>query len=450
MRQNNEFVEFHALQCDNLCDKKTHRLLMKSHEIFKGLRVKERSWTNADGTVQHKFRAYIYQPEIKRRTEITLDATSLEKAKREATEVWSKYQVDIANGKDISERRRNLPFFIKKFLEYQKIRASLGEITAKRTNVTEHCLKSLTEFWVSNRKLDLDSLTKIYDQKFVMFRSKQTARLTNRPITPRTINAEMQVHRQFINWCIQNDYCSRRIESRNLNPGKANYPFPNDKYVSLLRVARTDIESTENTKWKWSKVNYYFLILLMNGIGCRVVETKNMKWSDIEERKDGVRLYIHGKNKERTIYLPPRIYKHLMKLKAFKAEKGKLFGWNEKTHPYIFSAYKSEEPPKQFDAELRRNWIESCGVGNARDFEWVCFRHKFITNALNNNVHSLYVAKYTGTSQLMIERTYQNLISKDVYDLVFKDAPEEAMQGRDELPKFLGLNDNESDDISLF
>ena len=422
---------------------------MKSHEIFKGLRVKERSWVNQDGTVQHRFRAYIYQPQIKRRTEVTLQATSLDLAKREATEVWSKHQIDIANGKDISERRKNLLFFIRKFLDYQTTRASLGEITPKRTEVAEYCLKSLIDFWSANKKLDLDSLTKIYDQRFVSWRSKQTARLTNRPITPRTINSEMQVHRQFITWCIQNDYCSRRIEARNLNPKKTNYPFPNEKYKALLQVARKDIEGTQNIKWQWSKVNYYYLILLMNGIGCRVVETKNMKWKDIEERKDGYRLYIHGKNKERTIYLPPRIYKYLMKLKTFKREKGKLFGWNETKHQYIFSAYNSIKPAKQFDAELRRTWIELSGVDNARDYEWVCFRHKFITNALNNNVHSLYVAKYTGTSQLMIEKTYQNLISKDVYDLVFKDAPDGAMEGRDSMPKFLGLNEFTSEDIDL-
>ena len=54
----------------------------------------------------------------------------------------------------------------------------------------------------------------------------------------------------------------------------------------------------------------------------------------------------------------------------------------------------------------------------------------------NLSAHSLVVAKYTGTSQAMIEKTYEGLVSGDVFNLVFKNAPIAALQKK-RAPKWL-------------
>ena len=89
--------------------------------------------------------------------------------------------------------------------------------------------------------------------------------------------------------------------------------------------------------------------------------------------------------------------------------------------------------------------MKESGVQNYEDFQYVCFRHKFITDALRNGVHSLQVAKYTGTSQLMIEKTYEGLIPKDVFDLVFKEVPDSALAAKQTMPKFLGIREDDID-----
>jgi hypothetical protein len=75
-------------------------------------------------------------------------------------------------------------------------------------------------------------------------------------------------------------------------------------------------------------------------------------------------------------------------------------------------------------------------VPNPNDFEFVSFRHRFITNALINGARSLEVAVYTGTSQNMIEKTYSGLVPANVFDLVFKNATPESL-ARNPTPKWI-------------
>ena len=177
----------------------------------------------------------------------------------------------------------------------------------------------------------------------------------------------------------------------------------------------------------------------MSSIGCRVTEIKNMKWSDLIYRKDRTEIYIHGKSKERTIQIPERVVGHLENLKKFKQKMGDSFEWNETDYPFIFSTYKSKTVSISFSSKTRKRWARKIGLEG--DYSLVCFRHKFITDALNNGVHSLTIASYCGTSQKMIEDTYSGLVDTQVYDLVFKNTPDDALS-RNETPKWLNLSSN--------
>jgi len=80
------------------------------------------------------------------------------------------------------------------------------------------------------------------------------------------------------------------------------------------------------------------------------------------------------------------------------------------------------------------------GIEDPTEWEFVCFRHLFITNALNGGTDSLFVAKYCGTSQAMIEKTYSNMVRKDVFELVFKSRPTESLEKKGGIPKHLRLD----------
>ena len=417
---------------------------MAQHTIIeRTLGLDERSWQNKNGTVSIRFRAYIWNKKLKKRTYHTLKSNNLIDAKTEAITLFSRYQKDLEDGNDISIRRKKVRYFIDLYLDTISERVSRGNLSAHRERCLIHTMKQLERFAQENKEPDLDRLAVIYSREvggYNSWRGKQKARLTGKPITNRTLNNEMNDHKSFWNWCIAQGFASVQATSKDNKLEKTNYPFPAEHYPRLCKVAQQDIESAVGAKRKWSKVNYFYVILLMNGIGCRVVEVKNMKWNHLTYGRDGTAtLKIEGKDKKRSITIPARVAEHIERLREFKKYWGRGFEWNEKDHPYIFSSYNSPTPPRHFDGEMRRKLMQKAGIENYSDYQYVCFRHKFITDALRNGVHSLQVAKYTGTSQNQVERTYEGLIPKDVYDLVFKDVPEEALAAKQTMPKFLGI-----------
>lgn len=381
------------------------------------------------------YRARIWQPILKKSAEITLKSKDEQNASAEAFEVYAKHANDVEKGRDIGSRRKKLSVYVETFLEHEEGRAQLKQITHKRVEVVRHNLKSLSKFSELHKNPSLDQLSSLYDAKFILWRSKQKAQITGKPLSNRYLNSELSAHRQFFNWAVKQNYCVRPLQTSDLKTERANLPFPQKHYQKLLSVARKEIEKTKNVRIKWNLMTYRTLLMLMNSIGCRVVETKNMKWSDLVSSKKGTELKISGKGKERVIQIPDRVAGHLLDLKKFKETYGKSFGWDESIYPFIFSGWKSEKPTKQYDAGIRRRWMKEAGVEKPEDWELVCFRHKFITDTLNNGVHSLAVANYTGTSQQMIEKTYSGLVAGDIYNLVFKNASNESLSRNE--PKWL-------------
>ncbi len=402
--------------------------------IPKKLTLIKVSWENKSG-VSYSYRARIWQPLLQKKVEISLKSRDENDACQEAFEVFSKYAADITEGNDIASRKKKLKFYIDGFLKTQEARVRDKQITPKRLIVVEHNLKSLIEFSKIHKNPPLDRLSLLYDNSFQEWRSPHTAKLTGKTLSIRYRNSEMSAHKQFFHWAVSKGYCNRLIQTETLKVERTNFPFPREYYNKLLSVARADIIKAKNARIAWEQMNYRTVIMLMNGIGCRVVETKNLKWNDLKIKQNFATLYIQGKGKERTIQIPDRILGYFENLRAFKKRFGKDW-WNEKDYPYIFNSWKSPTTSNQYDARSRRRWMKEAGVEKPEDYELVCFRHKFITDQLNKGTHSLPLANYTGTSQAMIEKTYSGLVSSDVFNLVFRNDNPEALE-RAKLPQWL-------------
>ena len=173
------------------------------------------------------------------------------------------------------------------------------------------------------------------------------------------------------------------------------------------------------------------VILLMSGTGCRVTETHNLRWKDIFlDTKKNPRIFFQGKGKEREISISPRIYGYLEELKEFKTVYGEDWEWNEKDYPYVFSSWKMVKTPNQYDSYGRRRWYEKAGL-DPKSYPLVCFRHKFISDALRNGTHALQIAFYTGTSVKMIQQTYGKITPPDLFEQVFASAPDEALRRKE-------------------
>lgn len=380
------------------------------------------------------YRARIWQQNQKRYAHLNLDAKDETDAREKAIEKYSTLIGDLKSGREIGYRRRHLQTYIDEFMEVQQNRANDGQIVQKRVKVLAHSLASLVRFWDAEGKPSLDELTRSYEFKWHNWRAPQKVKITGKPLSTRFRNNEVNTHKMFFRWCERMRYVNRIPELKELKVRRTNEPFPQKYYQALLKVSRENIKDASNYRIQWELMNYRYVILLMSGIGCRVLECKNLRWSDITERRDGVYLYIYGKDKERTIRIPERVFGHLMDLKRWKEETDPEFTTDK--YPHIFNAYNKPTASNHWAGGVRRRWMKDAGVPNPDDYELVCFRHKFITQALTEGAHSLTIANYCGTSQKMIERTYSGLVPAQVYDLVFRNVPDDALS-RNQTPKWL-------------
>jgi integrase len=402
--------------------------------IPKKLTLIQRFREGKDGNVSSVYRARIWQQSVKRYAHLNLDARDENDAREKAIEKYSSLLGELNLGREIGFRRRHLQAYIDEFMEVQQNRANDGQIVQKRVGVIRHSLASLIRFWDEEGKPNLEELTRRYEFKWHNWRSPQTVQLTGKTLSLRFRNNEVNTHKMFFRWCERMRYSSRVPELKDLKVKRTNEPFPQKYYQALMKVSRENIRDAHNYRIAWELMNYRYVILLMNGVGARVLECKNLLWQDITERKDGVYLYIHGKDKERTIRIPERVYGHLMDLKKWKENTDPDFSVEK--YPHIFNAYNKPTASSHWTGEVRRRWMKDAGVPNPDDYELVCFRHKFITQALTEGAHSLTIANYCGTSQAMIERTYSGLVPSQVYNLVFRNVPDDALS-RNQTPKWL-------------
>ena len=415
----------------------------KVRSLTKEVTLLRRFWDTDTGT-RNAFRIRIWQPSFKKYAYIKLDADNESDAINEGLDKWSEHRSSVKEGRDISGKNGELSKITLEFVDSQKIRAKDKQITEQRAQVVEHHLVSLVKFWELKNKPQLDELSRLYEFEWQNWRSSHKAQKTGKTLSARYRNNEQNTHKMFFRWCEGRRYSSRIPKIENLKVERTNSPFPQEYYQKLLAVTRQNVKDGRNPRIRWELMNYRYVILLMAGIGCRGLECKNLRWRDIDVRKNGVYLYIYGKSKERTIRIPDRIYGHLMDLRKYKEENS--LNYNSTDFPHVFNTWKSHKATKHYAGEVRRRWMTSTGMPDPDDYELVCFRHKFITDALNNGAHSLTIASYCGTSQLMIEKTYSGLVAAQVYDLVFRNTPGEALE-RKKTPKWLELSEEENTSI---
>ena len=399
--------------------------------VPKRLKLVRREWTNADGSTGSSFRARVWHHKRKKYNYISLNAQNVTDASIEAIDLYVELKDTIEKNLPISADARKLEYYIAVFMEHMEIRAKNGKITPKRVVILRQLLRSLEKFYDLNDKPSITDLPLLYEERFEEWRDKSLTRLTAKPLTPRSRNNEYNAHRQFFGFLKDRGIVGKVPDVNLQKVTQTNHPFPQEKYAKLLSVSRKEIAKTPNPKTKWNWQVIRTVILLMSGTGCRVTETHNLRWKDIFlDTKKNPRIYLHGKNKEREISISPRVYGYLEELREFKEVYGNEWNWNETDYPYVFSSWKMVKTPNQFDSAGRRNWYKECSL-DPKQYPLVCFRHKFISDALRNGTHALQIAFYTGTSVKMIQQTYGKITPPDLFEQVFASAPDEAMKRKE-------------------
>lgn len=407
--------------------KQTQRIV---REILpKRLKLVVREWTNANGTHTKKYRARIYSPAKEKYNFFTLNAETEPNAIDEALELYTSMADDIKNKLPIGGDAKKLDFYITMFMDYMETRAKNGKIVPKRVVVVRQLLRSLEKFAIEHKNPSITKLPRLYEQKFEEWRDKSLTRLTARPLTARSRNNEINCHKQFFGFLQDRDIVSIVPKMNYMKVDADVTPFPDEKYNALLTVSRREIENCNHARRQWSWMCVRHIIMLMNGIGCRVTEVRNLRWSDLIDRNGEKRLILQGKAKKRDIKVSERVWNSLQELREYKKVKGHYWGWNEDDFPYVFASWKLKEIKAQFDNWGRRRWYEEIGLDPVK-YQLGCFRHKFISDALKKGVPALVIARYCGTSVQMIQQTYGKYTPSDLFDQVFEGAPAEALMGR--------------------
>ena len=400
------------------------------HILPKKLTLVLRTWTTKDGEENQHYRMRVYIPSHRKYHYITLSSETYNDAKEESINRYLGMGKDIEEGIPVNNDRKKLPFFIDMFMKHMETRLKNGKVTKHRVVCVRQLLRCLEKFAEEMRNPAITELVDIYDEKFENWRDKSLTRLTNKPLSPRTRNNEYNSHRQFFGFLVDKKIISRVPDHIKVKVHQTNKPFPQNKYNALLKASRDAINGTNHPKIKWNWMCMRTVILLMAGTGCRVTEVKNLQWKHISmDSKKNPRIFLHGKGKEREISISHRVYGHLMDLKDFKHVWGDEWNWNEKDYPVVFASWKMEKILNQFDSWGRRQWYEKIGL-DPKEYPLVCFRHKFISDALRNGTHALQIAFYTGTSVAMIQQTYGKITSPELFAQVFSNAPDEALEGK--------------------
>ena len=399
--------------------------------IPKRLSLVERTWkTKKDDEETTAYRIRVYSPKTKKYSFITLESISLKQARQEAITKYGELVGDLDKGKPVAGDRKKLSTYINMFMEHMEIRRKNGYCTQHRVVCVRQLLKSLENFAKEHNNPDITNLVSLYENKYMDWRDAQLARLTATPLKPRSRNNEYLAHRQFFTFLKEKHNVLSYVPTLlKMQVEQTNKPFPQDKYNALLKASRDAINGTNHPRIKWNWMTMRTVILLMAGTGCRVSEVKNLKWEHIkyDKKRNITEIFFHGKGKKRTIVISNRVYGYLMDLADFRREWGKSWEWNEKDYPMVFSSWKMAKMLNQFDSWGRRQWYETIGL-NPKEYPLVCFRHKFISDALRQGTHALQIAWYVGSSVAMIQKTYGSITSPELFKQVFSNAPEDALE----------------------
>ena len=407
--------------------KQTQRVV---REILpKRLKLVVREWTNSNGTETRKYRARIYSPAKEKYNFFTLNAETEPNAIDEALELYTSLADDIKNKLPIGGDAKKLEFYITMFMDHMETRAKNGKIVPKRVVVVRQLLRSLEKFAVEHKNPSITKLPRLYEDKFEEWRDKSLTRLTARPLTARSRNNEVSCHKQFFGYLQDRDIVSMVPKMNSMKVDADVIPFPGEKYNALLAVSRREIESCTHARRQWSWMCVRHIIMLMNGIGCRVTEVRNLRWDNLIDRSGEKRLFLQGKAKRRDIKISDRVWNSLQELREYKKVKGHYWGYNEEDYPFVFASWKLKEIKSQFDNWGRRRWYEEIGLDPVK-YQLGCFRHKFISDALKKGVPALVIARYCGTSIQMIQQTYGKYTPSDLFDQVFEGASAESLMGR--------------------
>lgn len=395
--------------------------------------------------VQHrKWYCRIKVPKEDRYKTISLKTSDIEEATDKALHRYADVHFRIEHDVPIFDRS-----FAQVAIEYsnfQKEVAEAGQITIGRWRAIDTQIRVHLIPYMGN-----DQITRIPDEKwqrYTFWRKKEGGNLPprkrtkaavarqqkeeqdkppeRRPAKDGTIRQEFMTGFAIMNFAVSRKYIREgQVPRVDLPSNKARRDaFTAKEYRHLHTFARTKwINEGMNRSRIWYRNMAYNFILSMTNTGMRPPEAKNLRWRDIDVRKDRqgrtvVVLNVRGKGKFRELVAPGTVAEYFERIRALFIEAQK---WREpkaadkdlgpKPDDFVFTTYEGQSARTLYSFLIEDLLMKSSlllgPTGNRRST--YCFRHTYATFRLMEGVDVYFLAKQMGTSVKMIEDFYGHI-----------------------------------------
>lgn len=225
-----------------------------------------------------------------------------------------------------------------------------------------------------------------------------------------TIRLEMMTFRAIMNYAADKRYIrERQVPKSKLPSDKARREeFTPQEYRHLHTFARRWIKSARNDYNEWCRNMAYNFMLVMTNTGMRTKEASNLRWRDVDVRKDKqgrsfACINVRGKGKFRELVAAQNVTSYLDRIKNISKA--------TKPDDFVFTTHTGEPAATLYASLIGSLLKESSLLYSASESRRssYCFRHTYATFRLMEGVDVYFLAKQMGTSVKMIEDYYGHI-----------------------------------------
>jgi integrase len=349
----------------------------------------------------------------------------------------------------------NKPFaqVAKEFIEFTQARMEAGEITKHRYRVLESHIRCQLNPYIGTTQITL--IAEESWKKYPAHRQSTGKGRAGGRVSEGTIRDEMATFRSVMAYAASKRYIrdSQVFKGKLPLSKQRREEFTPQEYRELHTYARnTWIKEARTGHNAWYRKMAYEFMLVMTNTGMRPSEARNLRWRDVEIKREKVKhkveplseegndqtkapakpahnakgqkasapatdsapqeqvfervfviLNVRGKGKFRSLVAPSDVAKYLERIRAL----------SKATEPddFVFSNHQGTSSLSLYHDVLERLLIDSkllmSSSGKRRST--YCFRHTYATYRLMEGVDVYFLAKQMGTSVKMIEDHYGHI-----------------------------------------
>lgn len=342
----------------------------------------------------------------------------------------------------------------KEFVAFTKARMEAGEITKHRYRVVDSHIRCQLDPYIGTTQI-----TQIAEEswkKYPAHRQSTGNGRTGGRVSEGTIRDEMATFRSVMAYAASKRYIrdSQVFKGKLPLSKQRREEFTPQEYRALHTYARnTWIKQARSEYNAWYRQMTYEFILVMTNTGMRPSEARNLRWRDVEIKKEKMKrtvefqgsgqpvqeqnnapvetppakgkkaqmaangnapqeqeferifviLNVRGKGKFRSLVAPSDVAKYLERIKAISKATG--------PDDFVFSNHKGTSSLSLYHDLIERLLIDSklLNSSSGKRRSTYCFRHTYATYRLMEGVDVYFLAKQMGTSVKMIEDHYGHI-----------------------------------------